>query len=149
MRKAALVLALAGLGGCIVHDHAPAQAPPGPPLTRSEAERLAAAGVSEPVMVELIEKRGARPLTADDLVALKKAGASDTVVQKMIAAETKAPDVVVVQDPAYYSYPYHPYYYPYYPYYWGPAWGFSFGYSYHHSYSHHHHRSPGGYRSKR
>lgn len=141
MRSATLALALA-LGGCIVHESAPPESPPGPPVTRDEAERLAAAGISEPVMVELIEKRGARPLTADDLVALKKAGASDTVVQKMIASETKAPQVVVVHEPAYY---YHPGYY----YYGWPYWGFSFGLGYSHYHSHSYYRTPTGYRGKR
>jgi hypothetical protein len=141
MKYAAMVLAL-GLGGCIVHERAPAEAPPGPPVTRDEAERLSAAGVSEPVLVELIEKRGARPLTADDLVALKAAGASDTVVQKMIAAESREPDVVVVREPAYY------YYYPYGYSYWGPAWGLSFGYGFYY-HSHSHYRPAYGYRSKR
>lgn len=139
--------AVAALGGCIVHDSAAPQAPAGPPLTRDEAERLAAAGVSEPVMVELIEKRGARALTADDLVALKKAGATDAVVQKMIASETREPEVVVVREPEYYHYPYSGYSY------WGPAWGFSFGYGYyhhrHHSTHSHTSRPATGYRARR
>jgi hypothetical protein len=139
MRISALLLALSA-GGCVVHEHAPAQAPAGPPLTRVEAERLAAAGISEPVLVELIEKRGARPLTADDLVALKAAGASDPVIQKMIAAETKEPERVVVYDPGYY----HPGYF-----YWGPSWGFSFGYGYYYSHHHHYSRPSTGYRGVR
>ncbi len=143
-RLAVLLLASLALGGCIVYDRNPVEAPPGPPVTRDEAERLAAAGISEPVIVELVEKRGARPLTADDLVALKKAGASDTVVQKMIAAESREPEVVVVRDPDYYYYP--PSYY-----YWGPTWGFGFGYTRYYGSYHHHHgrRTVTGYRSKR
>lgn len=122
---------LAGLlGGCYTEVYRePAAVPAGPPLTREEVERLAAAGVSEPVLLELVEQRGARPLSADDIVALKKAGAPDAVVQKMIARETKEPEVVYVERPVYY---YRSYYYhdPWWPHSWycGPGFGFSYHY---------------------
>lgn len=77
-----------------------------PPLSREEIERLSTAGVSETVMMELLEKRGALALTPDDLVALKTAGAPDEVVQKAIASERKVVERVIVED----SYPYYPYY---------------------------------------
>jgi len=102
-----------------------------PPVSREEIERLSNAGVSEPVMVELIEKRGATALTTDDLVALKKAAVPDPVVQKAIASERKVVERVVVED--YYSYPY-PYYYGYgYPYY-GASFSYGFGWGYHGGY---------------
>jgi hypothetical protein len=104
MKKMLLVL-LATLGGCAypaytVRKPLPSQ----PPLSREELERLSIAGISEPVMMELIEKRGALPLTPDDLVALKNAGAPDPVVQKAIATERKIVERVIVED--YYGYPY-------------------------------------------
>src|SRR5262249_38826250 len=93
-----------------------------PPVSREELERLSHAGVSEPVMIELIEKRGSVSLTPDDLVALKNAGAPDAVVQKAISSERKVVERVYVDEfygyPYYYGYPY-PYYG--YPYYYGPA----------------------------
>jgi hypothetical protein len=141
MRKMLLAIPLA-LAGCVYERVArePA-APSGPPVTREEMERLSAAGVSEPVLIELVEKRGARPVSADDLVALKKAGASDAVVQKMIASETKEPEVVLVEQPTYYYprpyYP-HPWYYD--PWYCYPSIGFGFGY---HSHRRHRHSGVG------
>ena len=130
------VLALAALSGCYYPSYAVRRvAPSDPPVSREETERLAAAGVSEPVITELIDKRGAATLTPDDLVALKKAGVSDSLVQKMIASERKETAAVMVDDyyysPAYYGYPYYPYY-PYYGAAWGVGWGWGWGsyYSY-------------------
>ena len=136
------VLLLAGLSGCYYQGYAVRRVGPAePPLSREEVERLATAGVSEPVVVEMIEKRGAVALSADDLVELKKAGVSDGLVQKMIASERKQTAQVVVDD-YYYAYPssyYYGYpYYPYYPYYGvGVGVGFSYGYGWgwgYHSY---------------
>src|SRR6185503_17822925 len=75
MKQMLCVLVLATLSGCYYPAYSVRRvAPAEPPVTREETERLAAAGVSDPVVVELVEKRGAAPLTPDDLVALKKAG---------------------------------------------------------------------------
>jgi len=132
MRKLFLALP-AALAGCLYAGSArETAAPAGPPVTRDEMERLSAAGISEPVLIELVEKRGARPLSADDLVALKKAGTSDAVAQKMIAAETRAPEVVVLEEPPYYYY--HPFYDPWYhhsSWHCHPSIGFGFGYHRH------------------
>jgi len=139
MRKLLCVLVVVGLSGCYYEGYAVRRiAPPEPPLSREEVERLAGAGVSEPVVVEMIEKRGASPLSTDDLVALKKAGVSDPVVQKMIASERKETAQVVVDD-YYYAYPpsyYYGYGYPYYPYYgvgvgFGVSYGYGWGWGYH------------------
>jgi hypothetical protein len=136
MKTMMCVLALAALSGCYYPSYAVRKVTPSePPVSREEAERLASAGVSEPVVTELIEKRGAATLTPDDLVALKKAGVSDALVQKMIASERKETAQVIVDDyyyyaPGYYGYPYYPYY-PYYGAYWGVGWGWGWGY---HSY---------------
>jgi hypothetical protein len=132
IRKAAALLVLA-LPGCIYEVRRPQPLPPGPPIGKDEVERLSAAGVSEPVLIELVEKRGARKLSADDIVALKKAGASDAVIQKMISLENREPERVYVEVPGYYR-SYYGYYDPWY--YWGPTWGFgwygSWGYHHHH-----------------
>jgi len=112
-----------------------------PPVSKEEIERMSNAGISEPVMVELLDKRGAAPLSPDDLVALKNAGAPDPVVQKAIASERKVVERVVVED---YYYPYYPYagYYPYY----GASfsYGFAWGYPYY-GYGHYYGGYPRGY----
>jgi hypothetical protein len=110
------------LSGCFYETRdRRATAPPAPPLSRDEVERMAAAGVSEPVMIEVIEQRGAKALSADDIVALKTAGASDAAISKMQATERKEPEIVYVDSPVYYHY----YYGPYWAY---PWWGFSYSY---------------------
>jgi hypothetical protein len=134
MKMFAAVLFLASTG-CIYHRHPVEPMPNSPPLPRDEAQRLAAAGVSEPVLIELIEKRGAEPLSAEDIVALKNAGAGDAVIQKMIALKRDDPpppvaveDVYYYPTPVYVTYDYYPYYYR--PYYYS-SFGFGFGYSRH------------------
>jgi len=132
MRKMlACVLALA-MAGCYYQGYAVRKVVNSdPPLSKEEVERLASAGVSDPVLLEMVEKRGSAPLSPDDLVALKKAGVSDPVVQKMISSERKEASKVVVEDYYYPAYGYgYPGYYPYYPYYgyYGPSVGFGVGY---------------------
>ena len=129
MRKSLCVLLLAGLAGCYVPAYAVRRvvAPADPPLSREEVERLASAGVSEPVLLELVEKRGSVRLAPDDLVALKKAGVGDPVVQKMIASERQQPAQVAV-DEYYVSPSYYYYDYPYYHYGYGFGWGWGWGY---------------------
>ena len=86
MRKMLCVLLMA-MTGCYYQGYAVRKVVPSePPLSKEEVERLASAGVSEPVVMEMVEKRGSQPLSPDDLVALKKAGVSDTLVQKMISS---------------------------------------------------------------
>ena len=121
MRYMMLALGVALLGGCFYERYdRHVMGPPGPPpVTRDEMERMAAAGVSDPVMLEVVEQRGARPLTADDIVAIKKAGASDAVIAKMQATVRKEPEVVYVEQPVVYR-----------SYYYGPYWYPSFGFSY-------------------
>lgn len=128
MRCLSGLVALAALGGCIVHDHAPAGRPPDPPVAGEELLSLVRAGIAGPVIFDLVDRRGAEPLNADTLAALKQAGASDALLQKAILAERRAPPVVVVEPPYYYSWP--PYYGGTY-YGWGPPYpyyGWSFGY---------------------
>ena len=127
-------LAALAFGGCVVYDRAPVSRPSDPPLSREEAHRLLSAGVSEGVIGEFVDRRGVEPLDADAVAALKKAGASDPLLQKMIQAVRKEPppEEVVADGP-------YPYYYGY-PYGYYPAYasvGFGFGYSYGH-YGHYH-----------
>lgn len=120
--------------GCYYQGYAVRRVGPSePPVSREEIERLTTAGISEPVMTELVEKRGASSLTPEDLVALKKAGTPDPVVQKMIATERKLEPVPV--DGAY-VYPSEYYYYdaPYY--YASYGYGFGWGWGYYHPYNH-------------
>jgi hypothetical protein len=103
-----LPLAALALAGCL-NPYYGTRGGPGsgdPPVAREEVERLAAAGVSDAVILESLERRGARKLSADDLVALKKAGATDAVLEKMIAAER--PDLPAAgRAEAYYSHAHH------------------------------------------
>jgi hypothetical protein len=124
--KKMLCLLLLAAAGCYTPTYTVRKPlPTDPPLSREEIERLSSAGVSEPVINELIDKRGSVALTPDDLVALKNAGAPDTVVQKAISSERKVVERVIVED--YYAYPY-PYYYGY-PYY-GASFSYGFGWGY-------------------
>lgn len=124
-----LGLAVLALGGCVVVHDPVLPRPAEPPLTREEATRFVAAGLSEGVIGERIDAQGVEPLDADALAALKKAGASDALLQKLIlAAKTPPPPerAVYVDDGPYY-------YYGYRPIYTSVGVGFGFGYGYSHS----------------
>jgi hypothetical protein len=125
MKKMWCLLLLAG-SGCVYPAYTIRKPfPTEPPVSKEEIIRMSSAGISEPVMIDLIEKRGANALTPDDLVALKNAGTPDSVVQKAIASERKIVERAMVED--YYAYPYYPYYgYPYY----GASFGYGFGWGY-------------------
>jgi hypothetical protein len=121
MKKMLTALSLLLLAGCFyeVRDRR-AMAPAAPPLTRGEVEKMAAAGVSDAVILETVDHRGAKVLSADDIVALKTAGASDEVISRMQSNVRKEPEIVYVESPVYYHYYYGPYWYPW--------WGFSYSY---------------------
>ena len=126
MKKFIPILAVV-MAGCIIHRHQPrAGSPDGPPMTKTDLERLAAAGVSDTVTVELLERRGAVKLSPDDVVAVKKAGASDAAVQKALTSERQEPPLAMAEEPVYYYHHYYPYYWWYPHWYWYPT--FSFGY---------------------
>ncbi len=116
-------LALA-LSGCVYRAHrVNREAAQPPPVMREEVERMMAAGISEGVLIDLVDRRGAAHLSSEDLVALKKAGASETLLAKMIASERKEPPptavVVVEEEPVHVHY-HCDHYYPY------PFFGFSY-----------------------
>ena len=117
------------LAGCIYREYRPRSAgPEGPALTKADLERLAAAGISEAVVTELLDRRGAVKLSSDDVVALKKAGAADATIQKALASERQEPAIVADAPPVYYYHYYYPHYHWWYPaWYWGPS--VRFGYS--------------------
>ena len=127
-------LAALGLGGgCVVYERDAVPRPVDPPLSGEEALRLVSAGVSETVVGELVALRGVEPLDADALAALKKAGAPDALLQKMILAVRTPPppeEERVYVD----TYPYYYGYYPYYrPFYTSVGFGFSSRHSHRHS----------------
>lgn len=100
----ALVLALSG---CVMTSYERRSvSAPIPPVSREEAERLVAAGLSEKVIIEMVDSRGMIHLTSDEIVTLKKKGASDALLEKMIAAERREPQVVVIDPGFYYVDPY-------------------------------------------
>ena len=120
--KKLLCLVLLASTGCTVPSYTIRKPLPSePPLTREELERMSTAGLSEPMMMELLDRRGAMALTPDDLVALKNAETPDSVVQKAIASERKVVQHVVVED--YYAYPYTSTSFSY-----GFGWGWGYGY---------------------
>jgi hypothetical protein len=122
--KRMLCVVLLASAGCTYPAYTVRRAlPTDPPVSREEIERMSGAGISEPVMIDLIERRGAMALTPDDLVALKMAGAPDPVVQKAISSERKVVERVVVEN---YAYPYPYYAYPYY----GASVSYGFGWGY-------------------
>jgi hypothetical protein len=90
---AAAALALAA--GCAPMAMPPA--PPAMPLTRAEIESRYLAGPGGGSALADARARGVVALTADDLVALKKAGVPDADVQAFIAARRAPPEVL---DPA-------------------------------------------------
>jgi len=114
--RALTCLAALALGGCVVRERVPSPRPADPPLTREEAARLLAAGAPEPVLREQVDQRGVEPLDADAIAALKKAGASDALLQAMITAvrvPPPPPEVVIVEHERV----------------WGPSFSFGFGFS--------------------
>lgn len=111
MRYAPLVTALA-CAGCYFPAYYEEEtvAPPrsadyGDPLSRPEVEKLLKAGVSDAVIVEKAKKSGALKLSADDIVALKQAGASDDLIKELIAMERRPspPPSTVSTRTVYYS----------------------------------------------
>jgi len=84
--------------------------------------RMTKAGVAEDTIIEFVHKtRGPIDLTADDIVAMKEAGASQKVIRAVVDevdnrdrdSYSRRRDVVVYAAPYPYYYGY-PYYYPYY-----------------------------------
>ena len=120
------VLAVLGiaLAGCVLPPRPiyRAQAPR-PPISTEDVVKLIRAGISEPVILEKLKSEGivAAP-SSDDLVALKKEGASDRVIEAMLAARVGPP---VAAEPPIVAYPYSSSWSLYYD---GPWWGYPYGF---------------------
>lgn len=64
-------------------------------VSREDIKKLAAAGVSDDVIIAFIKANGPAPkLSADDIVDLKKGGVSDKVVEAFLGAQGTSPRVL-------------------------------------------------------
>jgi hypothetical protein len=128
-------------------------------VSKEDIKKLAAAGVSEDVILTYVRTNGGAPrMSADDIIELKQAGVGDRVLGALAGMTTvPAPSVVerVVEKPVYvpqttyvtssydyyepYAYAYRPVYYTssWYPRYYYSGWcGPSYRSSFHYSSSH-------------
>lgn len=144
--KTKYLLLLAGLllTGCVTRTYTTATPPPGPSV--AEVLSLVQAHVSDAVIVSQIENSSTRyHLTADQIIALKNAGASDAVITALINSASKpAPQTNTTVEQDAYVYPYiFPYvYFDPWPWFWwggGPSYYYYGGYhgGYHGGYYHH------------
>lgn len=121
------MLALAGCYFPVYEEREVRQASPrtrvqyADPMTRAEVEKLIKAGISDAVIVEKAKKTGVVKLSADDIVALKQAGASDDLIKELIANERRA-----TAEQQVYTVPSTTAYYTYYDYWWGPSLGLGY-----------------------
>ena len=97
------LLPLAGLllAGCATRTYTTVPPPPGPSV--ADVQAMVQAHVSDSVIVNQIQNSSTRyTLTADQIIALKAAGASDNVLNALIASANKPPvqtTTVVEQNP--------------------------------------------------
>jgi hypothetical protein len=98
---------LAGLllTGCVTRTYT-VSTPPGPSL--AEVQAMVQAHVSDTVIVSQIQNSSARyALTADQIIALKAAGVSDTVLNAIINTASKPPvQATTTVESGPYVYPY-------------------------------------------
>ncbi len=121
-----LTLVLFGATGCYYGPRAyyvePQVAPARQPVSREDVRTLVRAGVGDEIILARIRTEGvsARP-TAEEVVDLKKEGASDKVVEALLGAQVTSAAPARAVYPAYgYPYPYPSWGWdPFYPYYWG------------------------------
>ena len=82
-------LAVPLLAGCYLDPYTAravyGEAPADAALTRADIERLVQGGVSDAVILAKARRSGVVRLSTDDLVALKKAGASDALLTGLLA----------------------------------------------------------------
>jgi len=87
-------LPLAGLllTGCVTRTYTVTPPPPSHELSVAEVQAMVQANVGESVIVNQIQNSTVRyALTAEQIIALKNAGASDAVLNAMINSVNKAP----------------------------------------------------------
>jgi hypothetical protein len=110
--KTKCLLALIGLvlAGCATHTDTAGTPRPGPTL--DEVKSLVKAHVGDLVIISQIQNSSTRyALTADQIIALKKDGVSDSVIITLINTATNSPPrTTVIRE----VYPY--------PYYYGDPW---------------------------
>ena len=119
-----LLVLVAGLAGCATRTYTTTTVslPAGPSF--ADVQSMVQAHVADTVIISQIQGSSARYfLTTDQIINLKNAGASDALLNIMIASANKplpqpitTTTTTVVQDPAVWIAPY-PYPYPY----WGPT----------------------------
>ena len=89
--KYLLPLAALLLAGCATRTYTTVNAPPPGPSV-AEVQAMVQAHVGESVIINQIQNSSTRyTLTADQIIALKAAGASDAVVNAMILSSNKPP----------------------------------------------------------
>jgi hypothetical protein len=135
---------LAGLllTGCVTRTYT-VTPPPGPSL--AEVQAMVQAHVSDSVILSQIQNSGAGyALTADQIIALKNAGVSDTVLNAMINSASKPVQATTTVESGPYVYPYvyvDPW--PWFWWGWGPYYyhgGYYRGGGYYHGGGYHHGR---------
>src|ERR1019366_1994656 len=90
--KMKCLLPLVGLllTGCVTRTTTVSAPPPGPSI--AQIQSMVKAHVSDSVIVNQIQNSSSRyTLTADQIIALKNAGASDTVLNALITSVNKPP----------------------------------------------------------
>jgi len=118
-------------------------------VTKEDVRRLLDAHVSDATLISYIKKHGpVEPLTINDLTDLKKAGASDDVLQALLDGSRTSEAVVPEygSDAAPATYYYYPYYVPYTIY---PSVLALRPYSYYYSYPRTYHTYPYTYSTRR
>lgn len=109
---------LASVFGFLLTGIAPLIGLPAPDVTKAEVKKLLEAKVSEATIREFVRVHGPMdPLSSDDLVELKAAGASTELLQALVDSSASAAQYgnVPYRDYPYY-YNYSPYYSSYYSY---------------------------------
>ena len=106
--KIKFLLPLAGLllAGCVTRTYTVTTPPPGPSV--AEVQSMVQAHVSDSVIVNQIQNSSSRyALTADQIIALKSAGASDVVLNALITSAGKpVVQTTTTVDQGPYVYPY-------------------------------------------
>lgn len=139
-----LPLACLLLTGCVTRTYTVNTPPPGPSLDQVQA--MVQAKVSDSVIVSQIQNSSTRySLTADQIITLKQAGVSDTVLNALINTASKPPaqtTTTVEQSAAVYPNVYvNPWPYGW----WGWGGPYYYGGYYRGGYSHGGYRGGGGY----
>ena len=129
-----LPLSMLLLTGCVTRTYTVAAPPPAGP-TLAEVQSMSQAHVSDSVIISQIQNSSTRyHLTADQIISLKSAGVSDTVINALINSASKpepqtTASTTTVVEPYVYPYPY-VYVDPWPVYWWG--WGPYYHYHYYH-----------------